>query len=375
MTLKDDAAFMDLALALGRRGQGNAWPNPPVGCVVVSQTDAGPVIAGRGWTAPGGRPHAETQALGRAGKLAHGATLYVSLEPCAHHGVTPPCANAIIAAGIKRVVCALEDPDSRVAGQGFALLRAAGIAVEIGIGADQAARDLAGFLCKIRLGRPHVQLKLAISANSKIAAAGGRPVKITGPQAHTRVHQMRARSDAIMAGAGTVRADDPQLTCRLPGLEGASPVRVIVDSRLSLPVDAAMCRSAAEVPVWVFTGPDAPQEAEVRLAGRGVHIIRCAQTDGGADGRLDLPEILQVLGQRGITRLMVEGGAALAASLLRADLVDEAALFFSPDDIDEQGIDALEGMSPEAITLSDDFMLGSRQQFGQDTLFTYVRNR
>lgn len=372
MTPSEDAAYMEMALALGRRGLGNTWPNPAVGCVVVAETPRGPVVAGRGWTARGGRPHAETEALRRAGALAKGATLYVTLEPCAHHGQTPPCANAIVAAGISRVVCALQDPDPRVAGQGFAILRAAGIQVDVGLSAQQAAQDQAGFLTRIRLGRPHVQLKLAISANSKIAGAGGRPVRITGAKAHGRVHQMRAKTDAIMAGAGTVRADNPQLTCRLPGLESASPVRVVLDSRLGLPADAALFAGASDAPVWVFTAEDAPKEAEQQLAAQGVRVFRCP---AGNDGRLDLAQVMRVLAGQGITRLMVEGGASLAASLLRADLVDEADLFFSPDAIDEDGIDALEGMSPEAITLSEDFMLCGQQKFGQDTLFTYVRNR
>lgn len=372
MTRVDDAAFMSIALAVGRRGQGNAWPNPAVGCVIVADTDDGPEIIGRGWTAPGGRPHAETEALRRAGDRAKGATLYVTLEPCSHIGKTPPCATAIVDAGIKRVVCALGDPDPRVVGLGFAVLRMAGIEVEVGVGTDEARRDLAGFMMRQRLGRPHVQLKLAISANSKIAGAGGRPVKITGKEAHARVHMMRARADAIMAGAGTVRADDPLLTCRLPGLEAASPVRVVIDSTLSLAEGSALVQSANEVPVWVFAGASAPEAAEQALRARGVRVMRC---EGTEDGRLGLSQVLKALGDEGITRLMAEGGASLASSLLREDLVDEAALFFSPDSIDEDGIDAFEGMTPEAITNSEDFILRSQQKFGQDTLFTYVRNR
>ncbi len=372
MTPEDDSALMSLALTLGRRGQGNAWPNPAVGCVIAAFSPDGPVVLGRGWTQRGGRPHAETEALARAGERARGATLYVTLEPCAHHGQTPPCAEAIVRAGVRRVVCALQDPDARVAGQGFAILREAGIEVEIGLGADEARRDLAGFLTRIAAGRPFVQLKLAISANGKIAGAGGRPVRITGDEAHARVHLMRARADAIMAGAGTVRADNPQLTCRLPGLEALSPLRVVLDSKLSLERSAAIFCDADQVPVLVLAGEDAPKDAEQALKGQGVEVLRCGRTEGG---RLDPAQALRALGDRGVTRLMVEGGAALASSLLRADLIDEAALFFSPGSIDRDGIDALEGMTPEAITVSSDFMLRSTQHFGRDTLFTYVRNR
>src|SRR4030081_862742 len=203
--------FMQLALALGRRGQGRTWPNPAVGAVVVKDS----VIVGRGWTQAGGRPHAEVEALARAGAAARGATLYVTLEPCSHVGKSPPCADAVIAAGIKRVVSAIEDPNPEVAGQGHARLRAAGIAGDIGLGAAGAARDPAGHFRRIRDKRPHVMLKLAISTDDKIAAAGHKPLVISGEAAKARMHLLRAQSDAILVGIGTVKADDPLLTCRL----------------------------------------------------------------------------------------------------------------------------------------------------------------
>ncbi len=209
-----DARFMALALALWRRGLGRTWPNPAVGAVIVKDG----VIVGRGWTQPGGRPHAEVEALRRAADAARGATLYVTLEPCSHFGKSPPCADAAIAAGIARVVSAIEDPNPKVAGEGHARLRAAGIAVEIGIGAREAAHDHAGHIRRVRDGRPQVTLKLAISADGKVGAAGRRPVAITGAEARDRVHLLRAQSDAIMVGIGTVLADDPMLTCRLPGM-------------------------------------------------------------------------------------------------------------------------------------------------------------
>jgi diaminohydroxyphosphoribosylaminopyrimidine deaminase/5-amino-6-(5-phosphoribosylamino)uracil reductase len=220
-----DTRFMQLALALGRRGLGRTWPNPSVGAIIVKDG----VIVGRGWTQPGGRPHAEVEALRRAGEAARGATLYVTLEPCSHVGKSPPCADAVIAAGIARVVSAIEDPNPEVAGQGHARLRAAGISVEVGLGAADAARDHAGHFRRIRDKRPHVILKLAVSADEKIGAAGGKPVAITGEAAKARVHLLRAQCDAILVGIGTVQADDPQLDCRLPGMEKRSPVRVVLD--------------------------------------------------------------------------------------------------------------------------------------------------
>src|SRR5262252_861284 len=223
---REDERFMDLALALGRRALGRSWPNPTVGAVVVRYDDGPPIVVGRGWTQPGGRPHAETEALRRAGSAARGATLYVTLEPCSHQGKTPPCADAIIAAGVGRVVSAIEDPNPEVAGEGHARLRAAGIAVEVGVGAAEARRAHAGHIRRVRDGRPHVTLKLALSADHKAGLAGRRPIAITGEAVRAHVHRMRAMNDAILIGIGTALADDPQLTCRLPGMERFSPVRV-----------------------------------------------------------------------------------------------------------------------------------------------------
>ena len=226
-----DNRFMALALTLGRRGLGNAWPNPAVGAVVVKDG----VVVGRGWTQPGGRPHAEVEALRRAGEAARGATLYVTLEPCSHHGKTPPCVDAILAAGVARVVSALEDPNPKIAGEGHARLRQQGVAVDVGLGAEEALRAHAGHFRRVREGRPHVTLKLAVSADGKAGLPGRKPAAITGEAARTRVHLMRAMNDAVLTGIGTVLADDPQLTCRLPGMAHRSPVRVVLDSALRLP--------------------------------------------------------------------------------------------------------------------------------------------
>src|ERR1700736_186692 len=238
---------MQLALTLGRRGQGRTWPNPAVGAVVVKDG----VIVGRGWTQPGGRPHAEPEALKRAGEVAGGATLYVTLEPCSHVGKSPPCADAIIAAGIARVVSAIEDPNPDVAGQGHARLRAAGITVDIGLGAQEAAHDHAGHFRRIRDKRPHVILKLAVSADDKIGAAGRKPAAISGEAAKARVHLLRAHCDAILVGIGTVLSDDPLLTCRLPGMEARSPVRVVLDRSLRIRGSSRLVHSAGPPPPWV----------------------------------------------------------------------------------------------------------------------------
>ena len=342
MSGEADRRFMALALSLGRRGLGRTWPNPAVGAVIVKDG----VIVGRGWTQAGGRPHAEVEALRRADDAARGATLYVTLEPCSHYGKTPPCADAVIAAGILRVVSAIEDPNPEVAGQGHARLRAAGIAVEIGVGAEQARRDHAGHIQRMRDGRPHVMLKLAISADGKAAGAGGKPIAITGEAVRDRVHLLRAHSDAVMIGIGTAIADDPMLTCRLPGMAKNSPVRIVLDTKLRLPVGSRLVASAGDTPVWTVCGVQAPRDAEAMLRARGVDVLRAP---AGADG-VALKDVLAFLATKGITRLMVEGGPVLAAALIAADLVDEAILFHSPKIVGPDGVDALAAGAMTALT-------------------------
>ncbi len=353
---------MNLALALGRRGLGRTWPNPAVGAVIVKDG----VIVGRGWTQAGGRPHAEVEALRRAGAAARGATLYVTLEPCSHHGRSPPCADAIVAAGVARVVSALQDPNPEVAGRGHARLRAAGIAVEIGVGAAQARRDHAGHIRRMRAGRPYVALKLAVSADGKAAAAGRRPLPITGEAARQRVHLVRAHSDAILIGIGTALADDPMLTCRLPGMSAYSPVRVVLDSTLRLPLGSRLVQSARGVPVWALAGPAAPRSAEERLRLLGVEVCRIE----AAGGCRDLAAVLKLLAARGITRLLLEGGPTVAAAFLAADLVDAAMLYVSPKLIGADGIDAFD--RPAAAALSR-LTLAETQQIGPDRLEIYQR--
>ncbi len=341
MAQSDDTRFMALALGLGRRGLGRTWPNPAVGAVVVKDG----LIVGRGWTQPGGRPHAEIEALRRAGAAARDATLYVTLEPCSHHGKTPPCADAIVAAGVSRVVSALEDPNPEVAGGGHAKLRQAGIAVDVGIGAEEARRDHAGHIRRMSDGRPHVTLKLAISAAGKAGAAGRRPVAITGQAASERVHLLRAQHDAVMIGVGTALADDPLLTCRLPGMTKNSPLRVVLDAALRLPLGSRLVQTARQTPLWIVAGPAAPRPAAEALQGRGAEVLRTAPSEDG----LDLAAVLKLLGSRGITRLLVEGGPTLAAALIAADLVDAAVLFHSAKLVGADGIAALDAAAMAAL--------------------------
>lgn len=365
-----DRRFMRLALALGRRGLGATWPNPAVGAVVVRDDGGGPVIVGRGWTQPGGRPHAETAALRRAGGLARGATLYVTLEPCSHHGKTPPCVDAILAAGIARVVSALEDPNPLVAGQGHARLRAAGLKVEVGVGADEAWRAHAGHIRRVQEGRPQVFLKLAVSADGKAGLAGRRPVAITGEATRARVHLMRAMHDAILIGIGTALADDPELTCRLPGMAARSPVRVVLDTALRLPPASRLVRTARETLLWVIAGPDAPAAAEGALRAAGGDVIRVGATPAGV---LDLAAALAALAERGITRLMVEGGPRVAASFLRAGLIDEAALFRGERMIGPEGIDAFDGMALGVLADSGMLVQRETETLGPDCLTLFER--
>jgi diaminohydroxyphosphoribosylaminopyrimidine deaminase/5-amino-6-(5-phosphoribosylamino)uracil reductase len=363
-----DLRFMQLALTLGRRGQGRTWPNPAVGAVVVKDG----VIVGRGWTQPGGRPHAEPVALKQAGEAARGATLYATLEPCSHVGKSPPCADAIIAAGIARVVSAIRDPNPEVAGQGHARLRAAGIMVDVGLCAEEAAHDHAGHFRRIRDKRPHVILKLAVSSDDKIGAAGHKPVAISGEAARSRVHLLRAQCDAILVGIGTVRADDPILTCRLPGMEARSPVRVVLDRSLRIPGTSRLVHSARETPLWVMTSDVSEAPAAMKLGAAGAQVIRVATTSAPPPG-LDLPAVLHALAGKGITRLLVEGGARVASSFVAAGLVDEVWLLRGSEAIGADGIAALEALPLTTITQSPDWHVRASESLQQDTLTVYER--
>ena len=359
-----DLRSMRAALALARRGLGTVWPNPAVGCVIVNWGR----VVGRGWTQPGGRPHGETEALRRAGEAARGATAYVSLEPCCHWGRTPPCTDALITAGVRRVVVALEDPDQRVAGEGLRRLRAAGLDVETGLCATEAAEINAGFFCRLRLGRPLVTLKLATSLDGRIATRRGESRWITGPLARDRAHALRAVHDAIMVGSGTVLADDPQLTCRLPGLGHRSPVRVVVDRHLTVPPTARMIAEARQVATWVLALSSADPVRRQALLASGVTVIA---VDPDTEGGIDFNSALTALGERGITRILVEGGGQLAAALVRAHRVDRLAWFHAPLLIGGDGIPAIAGLGLEVMMEAPRFEQLSTEKIGDDILTTF----
>jgi diaminohydroxyphosphoribosylaminopyrimidine deaminase / 5-amino-6-(5-phosphoribosylamino)uracil reductase len=341
------------ALALGRRGMGATGANPAVGCVLVKDNH----VVGVGWTAEGGAPHAETRALAMAGDLAQGATAYVTLEPCSHDGRTPPCAAALAKAGIARVISAVEDPDPRVSGNGHTLLCKAGVKVQTGLLEEEARLDMAGFFSRIRRGRPHVVLKLAMSSDGMIAESKGVRTAITGEEANARTHLMRAQADAIMVGVGTVRTDDPVLTCRLPGLEHRSPQPIIVDGRLATPLSARLVAEAHDRGLIILTGPG-PEGTAIEK--HGAMLLRCREA---APGRIDLVQGLEQLGRRGINRLLVEGGADLAQQLVEAALVDELAVFTSAKALGQAGVKV-------DLALSS-FEETGREKLGQDRLVHY----
>ncbi len=322
-----DRRWMDHALRLGARALGHSAPNPAVGCVIVRPRPGGAgAVVGQGWTGAGGRPHAETVALAQAGPAAAGATAYVTLEPCSHHGQTPPCADALIAAGIARVVVAIGDPDERVDGRGLRRLEEAGVAVTTGVGAAAAARLNAGFLATRRRGRPLIALKVAASLDGRIATANRQSRWITGPAARARGHALRAAYDAILVGGGTAILDDPLLTCRLPGLADRSPVRIVVDRHLRLPLTARLVATAATVPTWIVTLSGADRARVRALADCGVAVVEIDET---GPGEMDLARMAAALAARGLTRVLVEGGARLSALLLSRDLIDRIYWFRS----------------------------------------------
>jgi diaminohydroxyphosphoribosylaminopyrimidine deaminase / 5-amino-6-(5-phosphoribosylamino)uracil reductase len=326
------------ALRLAARGLGNTWPNPAVGCVIVH----GDRVVGRGWTQPGGRPHAEVRALEQAGSLALGATVHVTLEPCAHHGQTPPCAAALIAAGVARVVTALTDPDPRVSGKGHAMLRAAGITVTEGVMTHEAAVLNAGFLKRVTRGLPFVTLKLATTLDGRIATATGESRWITGPAARRKVHALRMSHDAVMVGSGTALADDPDLTVRDMGAQ-RQPVRIVLDRALAHSPDSRLGRSAGQSPVWVLHGKAASDARQHGWKATGATLVEVPE----AGGHLDMTAAMQALATRGVTRILSEGGGTVAAALLCAGLVDELALFSGAALIGSEG---RSGLGPLGLT-------------------------
>jgi diaminohydroxyphosphoribosylaminopyrimidine deaminase / 5-amino-6-(5-phosphoribosylamino)uracil reductase len=347
------------ALALAARGLGRTWPNPAVGCVIVQ----GQRIVGRGWTQPGGRPHAETMALAQAGKAARGATAYVTLEPCAHHGQTPPCTDALIAAGIARVVTALTDPDPRVSGRGHAALRAAGIEVTEDILPDRARALNAGFLKRVTQGLPYLTLKLATSLDGRIATSTGQSRWITSEAARRAVHAQRSAHDAVMVGIGTALADDPSLTIRDLGTDH-QPLRIVIDSHLRLPLHSRLAQTAHENPVWLCHAAETQVAEALKLDAAGVRLIACTR---GKDGKVDLTDALKKLAAEGLTRIYCEGGGTLAASLIRENLVDELVHFTAGTLIGGDGHAALAPLGITDLATAPRLTLTRQQRIGPDT--------
>lgn len=361
-----DRRYMAMALALGERGLGQVWPNPSVGCVLVKDGR----VVGRGWTRPPPGNHGEIEALRRAGDQALGATAYVTLEPCCHYGRTPPCTMALIHAGVRRVVVAATDPFSRVDGRGIEQLRQSGIQVDIGLLKDEAEAQHAGFFTKIRENRPLVTMKLATSLDGRIATASGESQWITGVRARTSGHKLRASHDAIMVGANTARTDDPSLTCRLPGLEDRSPVRVVVSRGGRLPTSSRLVQTAGNPPTWMIVASGMPPEALVAHEKAGVDILRIGHDP--EDEKLDLKLALRALAERGITRLLIEGGSALNASMLKAGLVDRLVVFQAPILLGGDGLPAIGPLTLDRLADAPAFERKATEVLASDLAATYI---
>jgi diaminohydroxyphosphoribosylaminopyrimidine deaminase/5-amino-6-(5-phosphoribosylamino)uracil reductase len=356
---------MRLALQLAARGLGQTWPNPTVGCIIVADGR----IVGRGWTQRGGRPHAETEALRHAGAAARGASTYVSLEPCIHHGGTPPCVDALLAAGIGRVIVALEDPDPRVAGRGIEALRSAGIPVEVGVLATEAAALNQGFILRVAHRRPLFTLKLATTLDGRIAAASGESRWITGDAARAYAHRLRACHDAVLVGINTVIADDPNLGCRLPGLASRSPVRLVADTEGRLPPESTLVRTACQRPTWVLTANPPPATSSAPAAA-GVRVL---PVDRGADGHINPESMAAVLADQGLTRVLVEGGGTLARSLLAAGLIDRLVWFHAPMIIGGGGRASVAATDDVDLTAAFRFVRREVRPVGDDVMEVYER--
>jgi len=365
-----DLRFMAAAERLARRGLGRVWPNPSVAALIVREEAEGPVLVGRGVTSRPGLAHAEVNALAQAGDKALGATCYVTLEPCSHYGRTPPCSLALIDAGVRRVVIGMLDPNPRVAGRGVNMLREGG--VEVVVGVREAAMKVLyhGFTLRQLKQRPHVFLKLAVSRDGCIGSLGKGQIRISGPLSMRKVHGFRAEYDAIMIGSGTALADDPQLTCRLPGLAGRSPVRVIVDRCARMPLDSKLVRTCVDVPVWLICGNDADPDRLGTLAAAGVNVIRVP-----AEADCIRPSVLlSALATRGVTRVMLEGGSRMASSFLAADLVDDLCVVTGDIEIGAEGIPALHGDTLANVVKDPKFERVDAGQFGGDS-YIYLRRR
>ena len=366
-----DRRMMAVALRLGRRNLGRTGANPAVGALIVQRDSGGPRIVGRGWTAIGGAPHAETEALLEAGDGARGATAYVTLEPCAHHGKTPPCADALVASGIARLVTTMTDPDSRVAGRGLAILKAAAIEVTNGVLEAEARIAHGAHIRRVTENRPWITLKLAISADGMIGRREGDRVMVSGPEAAGFVQALRTEHDSIMVGIGTVEADDPRLTSRSAIRVPSQAVRIVLDPYARISIDSKLVRSAGEVPLWLMVSNSADADRLARLTAAGVITRQIAMGPTG----LDLEEVFACLAEQGLSRVLVEGGAKLAAGLVTDDLLDEVVFIRAPSVIGPDGVPALDGKSLSAVDRSPRYALVDDAFVGDDRLKRYVRVR
>ena len=365
-----DERLMAAAERLAVRGQGRVWPNPAVAALIVREEESGPVLVGRGVTSRPGMAHAEVNALRQAGDKAKGSTCYVTLEPCSHYGRTPPCALALTEAGVRRVVVGMLDPNPRVAGRGVQMLRDGGVEVVVGVREKQMQALYHGFMLRQLRNRPHVFLKLAVSQDGFIGRSGEGQVKISGPLSMRKVHGFRAEHDAILVGTGTALTDDPQLTCRLPGLAERSPVRVIIDRCARLPLESKLVRTCVDVPVWLICGNDADQDKLDLLAAAGVNVIRVPADECSIKPSV----VLSALATRGVTRVMVEGGARMASSFLAADLVDDLCVVTGDLVIGGDGIPALHDLDLADVLEDPKFERIDAGKFGVDS-FIYLRRR
>lgn len=360
--------YMQTALSLARRGLGNVWPNPAVGCVIVNNGR----IVGRGWTQPGGRPHAETMALEQAGNKADGGIAYLNLEPCCHQGLTPPCTEALITAGISEVYASLIDPDPRVSGAGLDQLAKENITTNLGLLSQSARKINQGFFMRIKQGRPLITLKTATTLDGKIGTKDGESQWITGEEARALGHLLRAQHDAIMVGSGTALADNPQLNVRLPGVSAKGKPRIVLDGRLRLPLDSNLVMAAHDSPVWLVTRDNHPPEKLQPYKDRNVDIIFLPC---GGNRKCDINLILKQLGDRGLTTVLVEGGNQLTSSLFSADLIDQLAWFSAPTIMGNDGLSAVGNLELSQLSEMPNFTRGTSRSVGLDYLEILARSR
>lgn len=363
-----DERWMRVAIALGRRNLGVTWPNPSVGCIVVQAKHGNDIVVGRGTTAIGGRPHAETLALDQAGKSADGATVYVTLEPCSHVGKTEPCSQALIRANVRRVVVGTNDPNPKVSGLGIRMLKEGGIATEGGVLENDCRRSHVGHIFRMTRKRPFISLKMAVSSDGYIGRMGDGQVAISSDQSMRFAHSLRSQSDGIIVGIGTVLADNPALTCRVPGLVDRSPTRIVVDSKARLPLDCKLVENLAKVPVYCLTTESAAEARCMKLTDAGVNVIRVPQDESG---RVDLKSGMEKLAEIGLTRVMVEGGSCLAASLLEQDLIDEATFVFGQTVVGENGVRPVGDVPLEWFETSGKFTIEQTRYLGDDRVVKY----